>query len=127
LNTDKSLIIFVIEDNPFYQKLILKMLESVCSDVHAYTTGEKCLAELHKAPSIVIIDYMLEGKINGLETIKKIRSTNSSALIILFSTEPELRTHENLSAYGSFEFLEKSVHSLPLLKEMIDNHEASLA
>lgn len=119
--------IFVVEDNLFYQNLILKMLESVSDDVHSYTSGENCLEEMYQQPSIVIIDYMLEGKINGLDTIRKIRSINSSALIILFSTEPELRNNKNLSEYGSFEFLEKSVHTFPLLKQMIDRYPTGIA
>jgi len=103
------------------------MLESVSNDVDTYTSGENCLEEMYKQPSIIIIDYMLEGEINGLDTIRKIRSTNSSALIILFSTEPELLTKENLSEYGSFEFLEKSVHTFPLLKEIIDRYPTNIA
>ena len=125
--TNKPPKIFVVEDNPFYQNLILKMLESVSNDIDAYTTGENCLEEMYKQPSIIIIDYMLEGEINGLDTIRKIRSMNSSALVILFSTEPELLTKENLSDYGSFEFLEKSVHTFPLLKKIIDNYPANIA
>ncbi|HVM87554.1 MAG TPA: response regulator [Puia sp.] len=116
--------IFVVEDSPFYQGLILKMLEPISNDVHAYTTGEDCLQDLHKNPSIVIIDYMLEGKINGLDTIQKIRSSNSSAFVVLFSAEPELKKKENFSRYGSFEYLEKSVHTFPLLQQIINSHSS---
>lgn len=125
--TNKPPRIFVVEDNLFYQNLILKMLESVSDDIHSYTSGESCLEEMYKQPSIVIIDYLLEGEINGLDTIRKIRSINSSALVVLFSTEPGLSTKNNLSDYGSFEFLEKSVHTFPLLKKIIDGRPNNIA
>jgi len=112
--------IFVVEDNPIYHQLIIKALESVSNDIHSYTTGEKCLEELYKEPSVIIMDYMLDGKINGLSAIRKMRRTNPSVYVILFSTEAGLDTEENLSQYGPFVYLKKSVYAFPLLKQMID-------
>jgi CheY-like chemotaxis protein len=123
----KSPKIFVVEDNPIYHQLILKALESVSDDIHSYTTGEKCLEELHKGPSVIIMDYMLEGKINGLSAIRKMRRTNPSVYVILFSTEAGLDTEENLLQYGAFDYLKKSVYAFPLLKQMIDRAPFEIA
>ena len=116
----KPLKIFVVEDNPIYHQLIIKALESVSDDIHSYTSGEKCLEELHKGPSVIIMDYVLEGKMNGLSAIRKMRRTNPSVYVILFSTEVGLDTAENQSQYGSFDYLKKTVYAFPLLKQMID-------
>jgi CheY-like chemotaxis protein len=112
--------IFVVEDNPIFHELIIKALESVSNDIHSYTTGEKCLEELHKGPSVIIMDYMLEGKMNGLSAIRKMRRKHPSVYVILFSTEAGLDTEENQSEYGGFDYLKKTVYAFPLLKQMIN-------
>jgi CheY-like chemotaxis protein len=117
--SNKSPKIFIVEDNPMYQQLVIKALEPVSDDIHLFTSAEECLTEMHQDPAVVIMDYMLEGKMNGLAAIRKIRRTNASVYVILFSTDPELDTAENLQLYGAFDYLKKSVYAFPLLKQMI--------
>ncbi|HXB43967.1 MAG TPA: response regulator [Puia sp.] len=116
---DKPLKIFIVEDNPIYQELVMQALGSVSQDIHLFTSGESCLKEMHNEPSVIIMDYLLEGKMNGLTAIRKIRKTNKSAYVILFSTEPGLDIKENVLRYGPFEYLQKNVYAFPLLKQMI--------
>ena len=111
--------IFVVEDNLLYQQLIAKELESVSNDIHFYTKGESCLQELYKNPTVVILDYNLDGEINGLDTLKEIRTTKPGIHAILFSNQLGLYSKENLVRYGSFDFLEKCEHSFIQLKQMI--------
>ncbi|MBS1947286.1 MAG: response regulator [Bacteroidetes bacterium] len=127
MDLNKSPKIFVVEDSPFYQSMILKILEPISNDIHAYSKGEDCLKELDQNPAIVIMDYRLEGNINGLDTIQRIRNSNTSAFVILFSAEPELKEKENFSSYGAFEYLEKSVDTFPLLKQIIRSHSSGAA
>jgi len=118
--------IFVVEDNPIYQELIIKALESVSDDVHLFVSGETCLAEMHKSPSVIVMDYRLEGKINGLTTIRKIRRTNPHVYVILFSTDAGLDTQQNLQEYGDFDYLKKTIYAFPLLKQMINSSIATI-
>jgi len=111
--------IFVVEDNPLYQELIGKELESLKGEIYFYTKGENCLMDLEMNPSIVILDYNLEGEINGLDTLQEIRKFDPSIYVILFSNQKEINNRENVMQYGSFDFLEKQDHSFRLLKQMI--------
>jgi len=111
--------IFVVEDNPLYQELIGKELESLKGEIYFYTKGENCLMDLEMNPSIVILDYNLEGEINGLDTLQEIRKFDPSIYVILFSNQKEINNRENVIQYGSFDFLEKQDHSFRLLKQMI--------
>jgi CheY-like chemotaxis protein len=112
--------IFVVEDNPIYQELIIKSLESVSDDIHLFLSGETCLEEMRQSPSVIVMDYRLEGKINGLTTIRKIRRTNPHVYVILFSTDAGLDTQQNLQEYGDFDYLKKTIYAFPLLKQMIN-------
>jgi CheY-like chemotaxis protein len=119
--------IFVVEDNLLYQQLIGKELESLTSDIFFYTTGEACLQNLDKNPSIIILDYNLEGEINGLDTLHEIRKYDATIFVILFSNQKDLNTEENFVQYGSFKFLEKRAQSFRLLKKMINSTFLSFA
>jgi DNA-binding NtrC family response regulator len=111
--------IFVVEDNLIYQALIAKELESLNGDIHFYTDGESCIADLEKNPAILVLDYNLDGIINGLDTLKHFREQAPGIPAILFSNQTALYSKENLMRYGSFDFLEKCEHTFQHLQKMI--------
>jgi two-component system OmpR family response regulator len=111
--------IFIVEDNLLYQQLIARELESFGGQLFFYTSGEHCIANLCRRPSIVILDYSLDGEINGLETLEEIRKFDPSILVVLFSSQKEVYSSENQRKYGSFDFLEKKDQSFSLLKKLL--------
>jgi two-component system, OmpR family, response regulator len=111
--------IFIVEDNLLYQQLIARELESFGGQLFFYTTGEHCIANLCRRPSIVVLDYNLDGEINGLETLEEIRKFDPSILVVLFSSQKDVYNNENRRRYGSFDFLEKKDKSFSLLKQFI--------
>jgi two-component system, OmpR family, response regulator len=111
--------IFIVEDNLLYQQLIARELEDFGGPIHFYTTGEHCVANLCRKPSIVVLDYNLDGEINGLETLEEIRKFDPSIFVVLFSSQKEVHSSENLRRYGSFDFLEKKETSFSILKKFL--------
>ena len=111
--------IFIVEDNLLYQQLIARELESFGTQIFFYTTGEHCIANLCRRPSIVVLDYNLDGEINGLETLEEIRKFDPSIFVVLFSSQKEVQINENQMRYGSFDFLEKKEQSFFLLKQLL--------
>ena len=112
-------VIFVVEDNLIYQSLIAKELESLSQNIHFYTTGESCLEDLDKHPSVIVLDYNLDGEMNGLDTLQRVRKHDPDVYVILFSSQKGLNTKEILLQYGSFDFLEKNSLSLSTLRHMV--------
>src|ERR1700732_1968166 len=119
-------VIFVVEDNLIYQSLIGKELESVSGNIHFYTTGETCLNELNKNPSVIVMDYDLDGEMNGLDTLQRVREVKQGVYIILFSSQTGLDTKEAFIEYGAFDFLEKNSLSFRILKQMVNGVIARL-
>jgi two-component system OmpR family response regulator len=111
--------IFIVEDNLLYQQLIARELESFGGQLFFYTTGEHCIANICRRPSIVVLDYNLDGEINGLETLEEIRKFDPSIFVVLFSSQKEVYNNENRKRYGYFDFLEKKDKSFSLLKQFI--------
>jgi CheY-like chemotaxis protein len=113
-------VIFVVEDNLIYQNLIAKELESVSRNIHFYTNGESCVDDLSKMPTVIVLDYNLDGEMNGLDTLQRVRDINPDVYVILFSSQKGLNTKEVFLQYGSFDFLEKNSLSLRTLRNMVD-------
>ena len=111
--------IFIVEDNLLYQQLIARELEDFGGPIFFYTTGEHCLANICRRPSIVVLDYNLDGEMNGLETLEEIRKFDPSIFVILFSSQKDLHSNENQRRYGSFDFLEKKEQSFAILKQLL--------
>ena len=111
--------IFIVEDNLLYQQLIARELEDFGGPLFFYTTGEHCLANICRRPSIVVLDYNLDGEINGLETLEEIRKFDPSIFVILFSSQKDVCSNENQRRYGAFDFLEKKEQSFTLLKQLL--------
>ena len=89
--------IFIVEDNLLYQQMIARELESFGGQLFFYTTGEHCIANLCRRPSIVVLDYNLDGEINGLETLEEIRKFDPSIFVVLFSSQKDVYSSENRS------------------------------
>src|ERR1700755_2228270 len=113
-------VIFVVEDNVIYQSLIAKELETISSNIHFYTTDEACLHKLDKHPTVIVLDYNLDGKMNGLDTLQRVRDVDPHVYVILFSSQKGLNTKEVFLQYGSFDFVEKNSLSLRTLRQMVD-------
>jgi two-component system OmpR family response regulator len=113
-------VIFVVEDNLMYQHLIAKELESISNNIHFYTTGEACVSELDKQPSVIVLDYNLEGQMNGLDTLRQVRHINQHVYVILFSSQKGLNTKEIFLQDGNFDFLEKNNLSLRALQQKVN-------
>ena len=113
-------VIFVVEDNIIYQGLIAKELETLSTNLHFYTNGESCISNLGKRPAVIVLDYNLDGQLNGLDTLQRVRDFDPNVYVILFSSQKGLNTKEVFMQYGSFDFLEKNSLSLRTLRQMVD-------
>jgi len=119
---DKKLLpprILLVEDNPVFQTLILKQLEDISNDVTIYSKGESFLEEEDITADLIILDYHLEGDINGYDVLRKIKKLPFPPPVIFFSANLELTITSSVLKLGVVEYIEKSIFSLSRLKEAI--------
>lgn len=112
-------VIFVIEDNPVFQTLILKQLENVSQDVQVFSKGENFLSELTTQPHLIILDYHLEGTMNGYDVLKELKKLPFSTPVIFFSNNLELTITSSILKLGVVEYIEKNIFTLSRLKDSI--------
>src|SRR3954471_1400786 len=93
IHQDKQ-VIFIVEDNEIYGKSLKAFIEDrfpEVKEIQIFQIGEMCIMELHRNPSVVIVDYFLNSKYeeahNGLEIIKQIKGQKPKTNIIVLSSQ----------------------------------------
>ena len=87
----KRRLIFIVDDDPFINQLVIKRFNSEEFLVEAFEYGEDCLAALDKNPDIVILDYyfFMSGKrvLNGMEILDQLREIKPDLPVIMLSAQ----------------------------------------
>jgi two-component system OmpR family response regulator len=111
--------IYVVEDNPVYQTLVLKQLENISSNVHVFSNGEALLAEMDFQPDLIILDYNLDGLFTGYDVLRELKELPVSTPVIFFSSNLEIAVTSSILKLGVVEYIEKTIFTLPRLKNSI--------
>lgn len=116
----KSPLIFIVEDNPVYNKLVVNYLHSKKFDrVESFTSGEECLQRLTDKPDIIIQDYLLDG-MNGLDVMKAAKKIDPHVAFIFLSGQDSFEVAINSIKFGAFDYIVKDQMAL---KKMVDKIE----
>lgn len=117
MQTQDSPMIFIVEDNSIYNKLIASHLRSNnFKRIESFLSGEECLKNLHKNPDIVIQDYLLNG-INGLEVLKETKKKNPKTEFIFISAQESIDVAIDTIRHGASDYVVKNQFAF---KKLID-------
>lgn len=106
--SDKPFKIFVVEDDEWYNRLLVHNLSlNPDYEIESFTNGKECLNNLDKNPDVVTLDYRLPDMM-GLEVLKKIKAENEEIQVILISEQDEIEVVVDLLKYGAYDYLVKS-------------------
>ena len=113
----KDPLIFIVEDNHVYNKLVVSYLKSKkFNRVESYLSGEECLSNIHKKPDIIIQDYLLDG-INGIEVLKATKKQLPECDFIFLSGQDSVDVAINTIKFGAYDYIVKDQMAL---KKMVD-------
>jgi two-component system, NtrC family, response regulator AtoC len=106
--TGNSVKIFVVEDNDWYNRLLVHTLSlNPDYEVKSFFTGQDFLAAVHERPDIVTLDYRLPD-MTGDELLKQIRQLYPDIQIILISEQNDINTVVELLKLGAKDYILKS-------------------
>ncbi|MBN8575812.1 MAG: sigma-54-dependent Fis family transcriptional regulator [Cytophagales bacterium] len=113
--------IFVVEDDPAYSKF-LKYVLGLNPDFEPefFTSGKECLAQLHKKPSIVTLDYSLPD-MEGEKVLKSIREFDPDISVIIVSAQEKIGTAVELLKAGAFDYISKDEDAKDRILNSIKN------
>lgn len=105
---EKPFRIFVVEDDEWYNRLLVHNLSlNPDYDIESFTTGKECLDNLYKSPDVITLDYRLPD-IQGLEILKRIKQENEEIQVILISEQSEIEVVVELLKHGAYDYIVKS-------------------
>ena len=116
----KNPLIFVVEDNQMYNKLVVSYLKTNrLTNVESYLTGEDALNNMHKNPDIIIQDYLLDG-MTGIEVLIKAKKTNPNVEFIFLSGQDSIDIAINSMKYGAYDYIVKDQMALQKMVSKIN-------
>ena len=105
---EKPFKIFVVEDDEWYNKLLVHNLSlNPDYEIESFTNGKDCLNNLNKNPDLITLDYRLPD-MQGLEVLKSIKAENEDIQVILISEQDEIDVVLELLKYGAYDYIVKS-------------------
>jgi DNA-binding NtrC family response regulator len=115
----KDILIFVVEDNQMYNKLIISYLKTnKFTNIESYLSGEDVLKNMYKNPEIVIQDYLLAG-MTGIEVLIKAKKISPNVKFIFLSGQDSIDNAINSMKYGAFDYIVKDKMALQKLVDKI--------
>ncbi len=125
LNPIKKLI-FIVDDNEVYAKSLQTFIQTRFRnrvEIKLFRVGEMCLMEMHRNPSIVIMDYFLNSKYeeahNGLEIIKRIKVLKPQTNIILLSAQEKYNVSSEAIKKHDCSYVQKSQEAFNKVEQLL--------
>ncbi|MDF1674433.1 MAG: sigma-54 dependent transcriptional regulator [Vicingaceae bacterium] len=105
---NKPFKIFVVEDNEWYNKLLVHNL-SLNPDfvVESFLTGNELIAAITKKPDVITLDYRLPDT-DGESLLNKIKDYDPTIEVIIISEQEEIETAVDLLKAGAYDYIVKS-------------------
>ena len=120
MENQKYPLIFIVEDNSVYNKIIVNHLRShKLVRVESFLSGEECLKNLYRKPDIIIQDYLLDG-INGIDVLKATKKKYPDTEFVFLSGQDNIEVAINSMKYGAFDYIVKDQNALVKLTDKIN-------
>jgi len=107
----KQKLIFIVDDDPFINMLIVKRFSADGHKLEAFLSGEECLESLNLNPDLIILDYFFihsEKQImNGLEVFNKLIELRPDIPVIMLSGQDRGEVVLELARKGITDYIIK--------------------
>ncbi|MCB2221919.1 MAG: sigma-54 dependent transcriptional regulator [Bacteroidetes bacterium] len=118
---DKSFKIFVVEDDDWYNRLLVHTLSlNPDYEIQNFFNGKDLLEKLHEDPDVITLDYRLPD-MTGLDILKQVKEVNPDIQVILISEQGDIDTVVDLLKYGAYDYIVKSKDIKERLLNTIQN------
>jgi len=109
MDIKKSLLIYVVEDNQVYNRMVCEYLKKQnYTNVKSFISGNECIKAVMSGdkPDIVIQDYFLD-ELNGIDVLKAIKAKFKDAEFIFLTSNENIEVAIECIAYGVHDYIIK--------------------
>jgi len=105
---EKLFQVFVVEDNEWYNQLLVHTLFlNPDYQVHSFQNGKDCLDKLDKGPDVITLDYRLPD-MTGIEILRRIKNVNPDIQVIMISEQADITIVVDLLKEGAYDYIVKT-------------------
>ncbi|MFT5182992.1 MAG: two-component system response regulator AtoC [Flavobacteriales bacterium] len=113
--------VFIVEDDVWYGEVLEYLLNlNPEYEVERFTTGKEFLANLHRNPNVVTLDYSLED-MSGDQVLLKIKEYSPTLPVIMVSGQNDVSTAVNLLREGVYDYIVKDEEAKDRLWKSVKN------
>jgi two-component system, OmpR family, response regulator len=124
----KQPLIFIVDDDPIINKLVVNRFKSEGYIIEAFEYGEDCLNALDRNPDLIILDYFFVKcdmqVMDGMEAFGKIKKLRPDTPVIILSGQEKGEIVLELARKGIDDYVIKDYNLLDNLnaaiKELLD-------
>jgi two-component system nitrogen regulation response regulator NtrX len=122
--------ILIVDDERGIRETLRGVLEDEGFDVETVASGEACLKAAETINfNCILLDVWLP-KIDGLETLKRLREDGNDSAVVMISGHGNIETAVNATKLGAFDFIEKPLSiekTILTVRNAIKQRELELA
>lgn len=112
-------LIFIVEDDPVFQEILKKKLEKKkFTNIKLFSNGEECLGKLNENPSVIFLDFSLDG-LNGLDILKKIKSEKPKTKVYIVTVIEDAVVREKCLRAGATNYFVKTDKDMDRLDRIV--------
>jgi two-component system, OmpR family, response regulator len=121
---NKQKLIFIVDDDPFINMLVVKRFATSAYLVEAFELGEDCLNALYKNPDLIILDYFFVNNdrkvLDGMEVFDRLKELKPDIPVIMLSGQDKGEIVLELARKGINDYIIKD-------NNLIDNLSVAIA
>jgi DNA-binding NarL/FixJ family response regulator len=124
MSTDTPILVFLIDDDELFLKsLVVDFAIHPEFNIQTYVTGELCIENLSQNPTVIILDYYLNGvdkhAINGIETLDIIKAKHPHIPVIMLSSQDNIDIAVDCMKHKAIDYIVKSETAFLRLQKTI--------
>lgn len=109
MDIKKSLLIYVVEDNVIYNRMVCEYLKKEnYTNVKSFELGKECIKAVKNGekPDIIIQDYALQD-VTGIDVLIAVKKYNKNTEFVFLTANESMEIAVNSIKYGAYDYIVK--------------------
>jgi len=108
MQNKKNPMIFVVEDNPMYNDIVMSTLKMKhFTELRSFKNAEACMKDIHLNPDIIVLNYSYSD-FTGLDLMQKVHETKPWIDFIFLSGQNSIEVAVKIMRSGAFDYIVKN-------------------